>query len=208
MNTDKTQKHHPSVYGSWQIIGASAAKEEVTETYDAPPSVPQDIQDTEDDDLRELDRILAEEDEQPEARTYDSDDSLEALDSVIKDLKKKSKVPDQQPKTQDSQQSGLDVQYLLDQEEPVDLTELERKLFGGTIAEDDEAKSREPTLDEIEYTYLENLEKQYQQQKHASESGSNNLDEIRKLMDGWDERGDGGETGRHKKDAAKQHKDS
>ena len=46
MNTDKTQKHHPSVYGSWQIIGASAAKEEVTETYDAPPSVPQDIQDT------------------------------------------------------------------------------------------------------------------------------------------------------------------
>lgn len=203
---DKKQKHHPSTYGTWQVIGAHAVQEDSAEPYDSSPSVSPDIQEDMDD-LRELDRILAEEDE-PKQSTYDSDESLEALDSVIQDLKKKSKVTSPPPEEQEPRPSGLDVQYLLEQEDPVDLTELERKLFGTSVPDDDEPGERELTLDEIEYTYLENLEKQYQQQKHASESESNNLDEIRKLMDDWKEQDRGKNPGSDTQHAAEKHKDS
>ncbi len=159
------------MYGFWKKIGISGLEKADEKKHDDPVPPPQQTPPSPDvdDDLKELDRILqsapssAGHGSSPE-KTFEEDVSLEALEKLIAQIKKKGSEDQSQekpaPKESKKTEPYDDVMSLLSEDDRFDLDSIEEQLLG----EKPKKKSAD-TLEGIEDEYLRILEQRYEQEK-------------------------------------------
>ncbi len=154
------QKIHPSTYGTWKKIALDdnlhTNRTEIVSPVKFPAAeAEQDV------DLKKLDQILRGYDEKPQPdTTYEEDHTLEALESMISDIKRKSTArKNPEPVKKNKETPYEDIISLLKKDDRINLEELEKQIFGSRDdAEDD-------SIEGIENEYLKVLEQRYEKEK-------------------------------------------
>ncbi len=158
----KKQKIHPSTYGRWEKISHIPRKKTSSPQAEATTAAVDDV------DLKKLDEILSSTEKSTVEHTYDEDDNLESLNSMISGIRKRqtegtASSSEEKPDSQEERDEPdvEDVLNLLKEHAPLDLKKLDQQLFG--IVKDDTA---DQNIEETEDEYLQALEKRYKKKEH------------------------------------------
>ncbi len=185
MTAGKMQKSHPSRYGRWikiQLNPDAPYKETAVPRSGSAPAerepVRRNAPAAADPDLKRLDEILGAEyasDEQPQQQepsaTFEEDESLEALESVISGIKQKTikhaaresssaEPANNSDQTDDTLQEAVS---LLKKDTRINLSEIEKQVFSS--AEETAHSPHLQSIEETEDQYLRELEARYEQEK-------------------------------------------
>jgi len=137
-----------------------------------------------DTDIQKLDEILRKEAEEQEQRvqgqasglyqdgpvTFDEDESLSALDSMINEIKHKTvadkSAPEEKPqkKAETPDENYYDIITLLKNDPRIDVTELEHQLF---TSEGEQQSGEDISMEEAEEEYLRKLEERFSNRKNT-----------------------------------------